>query len=78
MRGRNGAAGRSSAHPPIAPPIRSPWRTEDAAHVADGGIHTAALTERPPDADPLVELVGPAWNSAGAGQLPASVPAPDR
>ena len=75
---RNGAGTHGPA-PPMARtlPVRSHRRTEDAAHVGDGWI-PAALTQRPPDADPLVEPTGAAWDSAGAGQLPAPVPAPER
>ena len=59
-------------------PARSPRRrVEDAARVSAGGL-PAAPAERPPDAHPLVEPAGPAWDSAGAGQLPAPVPAPER
>ena len=59
-------------------PVRSPRRRlEGAAHVSNGGIF-AALTDGPPDADPLVEPAGPAWDNAGAGQLPAPDPAPAR
>ena len=78
MPGRNGAVARGPA-PPMAPtlPLRSRRRPTDAAHVSDGGI-PAALTQRPPDADSLVEPAAPAWNSAGAGRLPAPVPAPER
>ena len=58
-------------------PVRSPRRRpEDAAHLGDGGI-PAALTRLPPHADPPVEAAGPGWDSAGAGQRPAPVPAPD-
>lgn len=79
MPGRKGAA----AHGPATPMartlrVRSLRRgPPDAVHVSDGGI-PAALTERPPDADPLIDPAGPAWDSAGAGQLPAPVPAPER
>ena len=79
MPGRNGAVARGPA-PPMARTlsVRSPRRRpKDAAHVSDGGF-AAALTQRLPDADPLVEPAGPAWDSVGAGQLPAPVPAPDR
>lgn len=77
MPGRNGAVARGPA-PPIARtlPVRSPRCPEDAAHISDHGI-PATLTRLPPDADPLVEQAGPAWDSAGAEQLPAPVLAPD-
>ena len=79
MPGRKGAVARGRATPMARPlPVRSRRRRlEDAAHVSDGGIF-AALTEPPPDADPLVEPAGPAWYSAGAGQLAAPVPAPEK
>ena len=75
---RNRTVARGPA-PPMAftLPVRSPRHPKDAAHIGDGGL-PAALTQRPPDADPLVKPAGPAWDSAGAGQLPTSVPAPDR
>lgn len=75
---RNGAVARGLA-PPMARtlPVRFPRHPTDAVHVSDGGI-PAALTRHAPDADPLVEPAGPARDSAGAGQLPAPVPAPDR
>lgn len=78
MPGRNGAVARGPA-PPIARtlPLRSRQHPEDAAHVSDRAI-LAALTQRPLGADPLVERAGPAWDSAGAGQLPAPVLTPDR
>ena len=79
MSGRNGTVARGPA-PPMARtlPVQSHRRRlEDAVHLSDGGI-PAALTERPPDADPLVEPAGPAWDSAGAGQLPAPVPESER
>ena len=80
MPGRNGAVARGP-DPPMARtlPVRSPRPPTDPAHVSDGGI-PAALTQRPPDADPIpmVELAGPAWDKACAGQLPPPIPAPDR
>ena len=78
MPGRNGAVARGPA-PPIARtlPALSPRSSEDAAHLSDGGI-PPALTQRPPDADPPIEPASPAWDSAGIGQLPAPVPAPER
>ena len=74
----NGAVARGP-DPPMACalPVRSPRCSEDAAHINDGGI-PAALTQRPPDADLLVEPTGPAWDSASAGPVPTPVPAPDR
>ena len=77
MPGRNGAVARGPA-PPIARtfPVRSPGCTEDGAQVSDDGI-PEALTRRPPDMDPPVELAGPARDSAVAGQ-PTPVPPPDR
>ena len=78
MPGGNGAVIRSPTPPMAHPlPVRSPRRPGDAAHVGDDGI-PAALTERPLDTDPLVEPAGPAWDSAGARQLPAPAPVPDR
>ena len=79
MPGLKGAVARGPAAPMARPlPVRSPRRRlEVAARVSDGGIF-AALTERPPDADPLVEPAWPVWDSAGAGQLPTPVPAPER
>ena len=79
MPGRKGAVARHPATPMARTlPVRSRRRRlEDAAHLSDGGIFVA-LTERPPDADSLVEPAGPAWYSAGAGQLAAPVPAPER
>ena len=80
MSERNGAAARRPAPPMARPlPVRSPRRrAQDPAHVSGGGI-PAALTRRPPDADPLVDPAGgPAWKSAGAGQRPAPVAAPER
>ena len=79
MPGREGTVVRGPT-PPMAStlPARSPRRRlEDAARVSDGGL-PAALTELPPDAHPLVEPAGPAWDSAGAGPPPAPVPAPER
>ena len=75
---RNGAVARGSA-PPTARTlrVRAPRHPEDAAHVSDGGI-PAALTQRRPDLEPLVEPAGPARDSTGASQLPAPVLAPDR
>lgn len=78
MPGRNAAVTRGLASPMAHRlPVGSPRRPEDAAHLSDGGI-PAALTQRHPDADPLVEPAGPAGDSAGAGQPPAPIPAPDR
>ncbi|MDE0394864.1 MAG: hypothetical protein OYK82_08820 [Gammaproteobacteria bacterium] len=79
MPGRKRAVARGPATPMARTlPVRSRRRRlEDAAHVTDGGIF-AALTERPLDADPLVEPAGPAWYSVGAGQMAAPVPAPER
>ena len=79
MSERNGAAARRPPPPMARPlPVRSPRRrAQDPAHVSGGGI-PAALTRRPPDAAPLDEPAGSAWNSAGAGQRPAPVPAPER
>ena len=78
MPGRNGAIARSPSFPMACTlPVRSLRRPEDAAQVSDDGI-PATLTQRPPDADPLVEPAGPGWDSAGSGQLPARVPTPDR
>ena len=74
-----GAVARGPATPMARTlPVRSSRRRlEDTAHVSDGGIF-AALTEHPLGADPLVEPAGPAWYSAGAGQLPAPVPESER
>lgn len=74
-----GAVARGPATPMARTlPVRSRRRRlEDATHVSDGGIF-AALTGRPPDAPPLAKSAGPAWDSAGAGQLPAPAPAPER
>lgn len=75
MPGRNGAVARSPALSMARTlPVRSPRRPDNAAYVSDGRIPTA-LTQYPPDADPVVES---AWDSARAGQLPTPVPAPDR
>ena len=78
MPGRNGAVARGPT-PPMARTlaVRSPRHPKDAAHISDCGI-PAALTQRPSGVDPLVEPAGPGWDSAGSGQLPAPVPAPDR
>lgn len=78
MPGWNGAVNCGPA-PPIAHtlPVLSPRSSEDAAHLSDGRV-PATLTQRSPDADPPIEPAGPAGDSAGAGQLPAPVRAPDR
>ena len=78
MPGRNGAVPRGPALPMARTlPVRSSRHPEDATHVSDWRI-PAALTQRPPDTDPLVEPAGPAWDSAGVGQVPAPIPPPER
>lgn len=75
---RNGAVARGPALPAARRlPVRSPRCPADTAHLSDGGI-PATLTRRPPDTGLLVGPVGAARDSAGAGELQAPIPPPDR